>query len=112
MQPGALDEEAISANSFRPRLVGSLMMTGAWRGYASCTYVSPSIHVPAKTPDPTGARVRLISTGGAHSAAVVEPSTGEEKGREEEEGLKAMYGASPTLSPGTCMHACMHEPIL
>lgn len=48
----------------------------------------------------TGARVRLISAGGAHAAAVVDPSTGEEKGQQEEEGLKAMYGASPTLSPG------------
>jgi hypothetical protein len=48
----------------------------------------------------TGACVRLISAGGAHSAAVVEASTGEEKGQEDGEGLKAMYGASPTLSPG------------
>lgn len=99
------DEEAIAANSFRPKLVGSLMMTGT--GILCVGVYNAHIFIytllnqnQTKIKTDTGARVRLISAGGAHAAAVVDPSTGEEKGQEEEEGLKAMYGASPTLSPG------------
>ena len=112
------DEAPVAADSFRPKLVGSLMMTGTHNVLYTCVYtcvcvvggrhyhihsfIHPSNIHPPHTHTPTGARVRLISAGGAHSAAVVDPPTGEEKGREEEEGLKAMYGASPTLDPGIC----------